>query len=186
MTEVRDAVIDEVTHRSRNLSTPESVELIERHHRNELPGIDRGTLAAYAEALADEPNFEFDPDEFETRVDERLVGGETWVDDEALYDLGNDRISAYPRAWHDRLGGETDVREYVAYLQSDASGFAESDPYDEQGVPESTLLDVVPVVGRTDRDAVKAQIEDRRAAGEISQGADQHPNVRVRLESSDA
>jgi len=184
MTDVRDAVIEEVTHRSRNLLPTELVALIERHHHGDSPGIERETLTTYARALADEPNFAVDPEGIDQVVEDRLVDTETWAGDDALYVLGDDRISAYPRAWHDRLGGETDVREYVTYLESDASGFADSDPYDGSGIPESTLLDVVPVVGRTDRDAVKAQIEDRRAAGEISQGADQHPDARVNLESS--
>ena len=185
MTEPRDAVIDEVTQRSRNLSVPELVGFIECGHPD-TQGVSRETLAAYADVLADEPNFAFDTEAFGETIDDALVGTETWAGDDALYDLGDDRISTYPRAWHDRLGGETDVREYVRYLESDESGFADSDPYDGVGVPESTLLDVVPVVGRTDRESVKAQIEDRRAAGEISQGADQHPDARVQLDSPNA
>lgn len=177
------AVIDEVTHRSRTLSVPELVALIERHH-TEFQGVDRETLVAYGEALADEPDFAFDAEEFIEALDENLVDTETWAGDDALYDLGDDRISAYPREWHERLGGETDVREYVRYLKSDESGFEGNDPYDDAGIEESTLLDVVPIVGRTDRDAVKAQIEDRRAAGEITEGPDQHPDARVRLDHS--
>lgn len=183
MTDTRETVLDEATQRSRNLLVSELVALIERHH-TESRGVERETLAAYGEALAEEPNFAFDVGAFSEAVDERLVDSETWTGDDALYDLGDDRISAYPRDWHERLGGETDVREYVEYLESDESGFEESDPYDDAGIQESTLLDIVPVVGRTDRDAVKAQIEDRRAAGEIAEGPDQHPDARVQLDRS--
>lgn len=181
MSDVRTAVIEEATHRSRNLRPTETVGLIEQYH-TDAAGVGRETLGAYAEALADEPSFEFDPTEFDTAIDDALVDTETWVGEGALYVLGDDRISAYPRAWHDRLGGETDVREYIEYLESDESGFADEDPYDEAGITQSTLLDVVPAVGRTDRDAIKAQIEDRRAAGELTQPADQHPDARVELD----
>ena len=186
MTNVNDAVVERVTDRGRNLLLTEAVGLIERHHPSDARGLGRETLRAYAEAFAEEPNFGFAPEKFVESVDDALVGVETYVGDDALYDLGDDRISVYPRAWHDRLGGETDIREYVAYLESDESGFADNSPRGGRGdgIDQPTLLDVVAVLSDLDRNAARAQIEERRANGQIRQPADQHPDARVQIDRS--
>jgi hypothetical protein len=186
MTEVEDVVIETVIDRSRNLLLTELVGLIEREHRTESPGIARGTLGTYADVLADQPNLQFDPEQFANAIEDARIGTRTWVDDDALYDLGDDRLSVYPQAWHDRLGGETDVREYIEYLQSDESGFADGTPRGGRGdgIDQPTLVDVVSMLGDVDRNAVQAQIEDRRAEGQLQKSADQHPEARVELDRS--
>jgi hypothetical protein len=192
MADVRDAVIDEVIQRGRNLLLTELLRLIERQHPEESPGVTRGTLEAYADTLAGEPSIKFEANELMEEIDAARIDAETWVGDDVLYDLGEngengeDRLSAYPRGWHDRLGGETDVREYVEYLESDESGFTDDSPRGGrgEGIDQPTLLEVVSVLGDVDQGTVRAQIEERRAEGQLEQPADQHPDARVQLDRS--
>jgi hypothetical protein len=192
MADVRDAVVDEVTQRGRNLLLTELLRLIERQHPEESPGVTRGTLEAYADTLAGEPRIKFEANELMEEIDAARIDAETWVGDDVLYDLGEngengeDRLSAYPRGWHDRLGGETDVREYVEYLESDESGFTDDSPRGGrgEGIDQPTLLEVVSVLGDVDQGTVRAQIEERRAEGQLEQPADQHPDARVQLDRS--
>lgn len=183
MVEVDERVLAEATHRSQNLLMEELVKLIERYHSHEQPGVSQGTLEAYAQALEEEPNYEFDAEAFLSTVDERLTDTKTWYSDDALYEIDATRVSVYPPQWHEELGGSTDLRAYVQFLVDTDSGF-QSDTASGgagRGVPEQVLLDIVSVVGRVDRDTVKARLEDLRDRGELVQDADQHPNARVRL-----
>ena len=189
MVDVRDAVIDELTHRGRNLLLTEVLRSIERQHPSDGPGVTRETIAAYGDRLAAEPSFAFDTKDLLETIDEARIDAETWVGDDVLYQVGDgneDRLSAYPRGWHDRLGDETDVREYIEYLESDESGFADDSPRGGRGsgIDQPTLLEVVSVLGNVEREVVRAQIEDRRAEGQLEQPADQHPDARVQLDRS--
>jgi hypothetical protein len=183
--DLRTSVIDEATHRSRNLLLSELIGLIERSHPHSEPGLARETLAAYAEALAEEPEFTLDANEFIDTVEDSLLETETWVEADSLYAVGDDhdRISIYPIAWHDRLGGETDVREHITYLEGDESGFADGSPKGGigTGIDQPTLLDTVSTLGGIERDSVLAQIEARRSEGQLRKPADQHPDARVQL-----
>lgn len=182
MVELNEAVVAEVERREQNLLVEEFVELVERHHPHTQPGVTRETITQYAGALPDGATDHFGDGTLTETVDSRLTDSETWRGEDTLYALDDDRVSVYPNAWHRALGGSDDVREYVRYLRDEAGDF---EMFDSQGagrgIPEDTLLDVVTVVGRTDRDAVKAQVEERRDRGELVEGPDQHPEARVRL-----
>lgn len=183
MVEVDERVLAEAIQRSQNLLIEELVKLIERYHSHEQPGVSQETLEAYAQALEEEPNYEFDTETFLSTVDERLTDTKTWYRDDALYEIDATRVSVYPPRWHEELGGSTDLRAYVQFLLDGDSGF-QSDTASGgagRGVPEQVLLDIVSVVGRVDRDTVKARLEDLRDNGELVQDADQHPDARVRL-----
>lgn len=182
MTSINENIISEAEERNRNLLADELLKLIEIYHPHEEPGVSRETVAAYSEALTGGAQGSFDRGTFDETVNARLTDAETWADADSFYALGTDRISIYPGSWHDDIGRSTDVREYIRYLRDEADEF---EPFGSQGtgygIPESDLIDIVAVVGRTDPDAVKARIEDLRDDGAIVEGPDQHPDARVRL-----
>lgn len=182
MTELNDEVFAAARQRGRTLLTEELVALIERHHPHDRPGVEREVVTQYADRLDDETSYDFDRDAFIDEVDARLVDTETWQDTDALYAIGDDRVSSYPARWHDALGGSTDVREYVEFLLEETDGYLDDleSGAAGRGIPEDELLDVVSVVGRTDRETAKAAVEKGRDAGELAEDADQHPDARVR------
>lgn len=181
MTDINENVVTEAVQQGESLLAEDFVELIERHHPHEQPGVSRETIDQYTDALAVRDETDFDADGFTETLDSRLTDAETWQGHDALYALNDDRVSTYPANWHEALGGSTDVREYIRFLleaenfenlESGGAGY---------GVPQKTLLDIVAVVGRTDREAAKARLEELRDSGEVIEDADQHPDARVRL-----
>ena len=182
MTELNDEVFAAARQRGRTLLTEELVTLIERHHSHDRPGVARAVVTQYADRLDGETSYNFDRDAFVDEVDARLTDTETWQGTDALYALRDDRLSRYPERWHEALGGSTDVREYVDFLLNKTEGYV--DDLDSgaagRGIPENELLDVVSVVGRTDRETAKAEVEKAREAGDLAEDADQHPEARVR------
>jgi len=172
MTDLRRAVIDEAGSRSKYLTATEFLALVERGHPTDAPGVERGTVDAYAERLSDETPT-VDADGLGSELDDLTTEGETWTGDEAVYRVGDGRVSLYPAEWHDQLRGESDPRAYLKAF-SEAGAF-------ERGVPESTLLDVMATVGGVDRDTAKGNLEARRKDGTVVEDADQHPEANVFL-----
>jgi hypothetical protein len=189
MAEVNDAVVEEALQHSQNLLLREVVTLIERGHPDAgtTPGITRETLTAYAQEFGEETAFPVGPEEFRSAINDRLTDSETWVNDEALYEVSDTRVSVYPRHWHDALGGEVDIPSFLEFLQDEVSGvegdFTSGGAGD--GVPEDSLVDIVSVVGRTDPGSVKTRIETLRDEGVLAEDADQHPSARVQLRRRD-
>jgi hypothetical protein len=179
-----EQVLEAVGTERRTLLPEEVIELIERYHPHDQPGIAWSVLEAYATRLADDLGEQFDQEEFLETIEARLVDTSTWESDDALYKLDSKRLSLYPSSWHDHLGGSADLRAYVQFLTDKAPNFS-----DEQtagggagkGVPEQFLLDTVNLIGRIDRATVKSRLEDLRDSGELVEDADQHPNTRVQL-----
>lgn len=195
MVETNEQVLEEVRQQGDMLMTRELVSLIERHHSHEQ-GVSRETIEAYDEAITNDDTLSFESGEVTSAVENRSVEGETWVDDQSLYSIGDDRVSAFPARWHEKLGETTDLRAYVSLIGDVMEGEGKladpysSDPEDDEGasggglgsgVPEQLVLDAVSVIGGTERDAVKEQLEERRTNGELVQDADQHPDARVYL-----
>lgn len=170
--EPRDDVVDEIVHRGPT-TTQQTVALLERGHRHER-GIERSTLDDYAEALDERADFEFDPEGFYTDLEDALVDDGAWVSEDALYRVGDDRISRYPERWHDELGGSDDVAAFVSLLNDSPS-------VEHGGVNEEALLDVVAAVGRVRKDDAKAELEHLREEGVVVEDADQHPDAGVYL-----
>jgi hypothetical protein len=180
MVQINDRVLTVATQRGQNLLNEEVVALIERYHPHERPGVSRETLEAYATALANEPQYHFDVEEFLEAVDEQVIDVETWAGEGMLYRV-DDRLSAYPARWHAELGGSTDVRKYLRFLREEAPGFTHDAAGAGQGIPEETLLDIVATVGRTDRKEAKNALTQLRQRGELVEGPDQHPDAGVQL-----
>jgi hypothetical protein len=189
MTEVNDAVVEEALQHSQNLLLREVVTLIERGHpdTDTTPGITRETLTAYAQEFGEETAFPAGPEEFRAEIDNRLTDSETWINNEALYELTDDRVSVYPRHWHDALGGEVDIPSFLEFLQDEVTGVEEdfTSGGAGDGVPEDSLVNIVSVVGRTDPESVKTRIETLRDEGVLAEDADQHPSARVQLRRRD-
>lgn len=193
MVETNEQVLEEARQRGETLLTREFVALIERHHLHEQ-GVSREMLEAYDEAIGNDDVIPFEVGEVTSAVENRSLDEETWVDDEALYTIGNDRVSVFPARWHEKLGDTTDLRAYVSVIEDAIEGDADPDSEEPQGgmgssvggglgsgVPEQVLLDAVAIISGTDRETVKDQLEERRTNGELVQDADQHPEARVYL-----
>lgn len=185
MTAVNDAVVEEVLQHSQNLLLREVVSLIERKHPDAAttPGITREVLTAYAQEFGEETAFPAGPEEFRAAIDDRLTDSDTWADNDALYELADDRISVYPSRWHDTLGGDVDIPAFLVFLQDEASGVDDAFTSGgvDDGVPEDSLIEIVSVVGRIDPDAVKARLEALRDEGVLAEDVNQHPHARVQL-----
>ncbi len=178
---VDESVIEEITKHSQNVLFRELLLMIERSHP-ETAGISRETIDAYASELGGTTAVEFTPEELLDTVDDRLVDTDTWIDTNTLYPL-DDRISVYPARWHDALGGTVDIPAYIRFIEDEVDGndadLTRAQPGD--GLHEQDLLDLVAVVGRTDRETAKSRLEQLRDRGEIAEGADQHPDALVYL-----
>lgn len=181
MVELDEDVLDEADHRGESLLPVDLVALVEQHHDDGRPGVPRDVLAAYADALAERTDFRMDADAFHSTIDERLTDAETWAGRDALYEVGGNRVSRYPAGWQDALHGSTDVREYVAFLMGEDPAFVEEFAGAGRGIPEETLLDVVSVLGGVGRGDARAALNEARDAGDVVEGADQHPDARVYL-----
>lgn len=183
MVELDEDVLEELQHGGRSLLIEEVVSIIERTHLDDRPGVSRETVTAYADALDSDPDQRFDVETFRDELESRLTDSDTWAGDDRLYRLNSDRISSYPAAWHDRLGGTTDVRTYVVFLQEEVPEFKEDVGRGGAGpgVPQDQLLDVVSIVGRIERQEARALLQKLRDEGELVEDADQHPNAGVML-----
>lgn len=180
MTETDERVLDRI---NQTLRLDGLIVLVERFHSHTQPGVSRETVDRYAEPFSASIGEGPDVDAFHEEVDSRLTDSRTWSGGDSLYELGSGQISRYPAEWHDRLGGTTDVRRYVKFLQEEVPEFKDDIGQGGAGpgIPEQPLFDVIAVVGRTDRDEVRAKVAEFRDRGEIAEDADQHPNAGVVL-----
>ena len=177
MVELADDALEEIRSRTETLTLRDLVRLVETYHLDDRAGVDRETLDAYLVAL------EYDPDEIGAELDERLTDSVDWEQDGALYDLGDERISAFPSTWHETLGGTTDLTEYVRLIQEDVTetqGTTE-EAVQESGVPEELLLRVAAAMADMDRQEAREQLKDLRKRGVVEESTDQHPQGTVRL-----
>jgi hypothetical protein len=182
--DLSESVLEAAFDRGETLLVDDLIALAERADENAdgAPGVTSDRLVAYVEELS-RRGLAVDPDGVRTAVEERAVESETWVDADALYHVGDGRVSIYPRRWYDELAGETDLTRYVAVVLDDVgdseSAFAQGGA--GPGVPERVLLSVAGVAGGLTRDEAKAELERLRDEGVVVEDADQHPNARVRL-----
>ena len=184
MVEINERIVAEADDRGESLLVDEFLTLIEQYHSHDRPGIAWETLEAYPDAMAGtDYGHGHDMEGVLDAVDERLTDGDSEYATDAFYRLDDDRVSVYPTRWHDELGGETDLREFVRFLAAiDPEGDSGADLGGSgRGVPEGVLLDAAGIVGQTDPETVKSRLEDLRQQGELVEDADQHPNARVRL-----
>ena len=183
MADLNDRIIQEAADEGESLLVDDFVRLVEQYHTHDRPGVAWETLEAYAHRLDDATAEDrFDADGVLDAIEGRITDGASYEDD-AFYRLDDDRVSLYPSQWHDDLGDETDLTEYVRYLtgrDTDAEGGAGIDD-DRGGVPQRMLPEVVGILGGTDPDAVEAELRSLRNEGELVADTTQHPNSRIHL-----
>lgn len=182
MAEPDQAVIDEAVHEGDSMTHGELFDLIERSD-DEYPGVDPEVVETYARELAAREDYAFDAEGFLDIVDERRVDEEEWAGPDHVYELDGDRLSQYPPAWHEELGGSTDAAEYVRFVTEAEPMFIEelSRGGAGEGIPEDTLVRLIATVGRVGKDDARAAIEEARDRGDIVEETEQHPQARVYL-----
>lgn len=182
MVEINDEAIGEAVHEGDTMLLGDLVDIIERYHDDD-PGAPWEAVKAYARELASRRDYQFDAEGFLDEVRDRLTDDESWVDHDRLYQLDGDRISQFPARWHAELGGSTDAAEYVRFVQTEAPEFVEQlgRGATGSGIPEDTLISVIQVVGRVDREEAAGAIQRALDDGALDEGADQNPQADVYL-----
>ena len=180
--ELSEPLLDEAGEHSEYGRPHDFVALAERYAPEDEPGVSRAWLFAHVEVLDEESGL--DEAAFRTALEEVTTDSETWVDDAAVYELGEDRLSAYPPAWHEALGGVTSLPRVVRYLLEE-SDYQSVTGGPGHGVPEGDLFDVAAAVAGFTRESAKAALEDCRADGRLAEDVDQHPAAKVYLPDSD-
>lgn len=183
MDDFDDEVFERAVHRGESMDYGDFFDFVERFHDDGRPGVSRDALAAYAEELTSRRDFSFDAGGFLDAVDERATDAETWAGPDRFYLLEDDRLSKFPARWHDRLGGSTDVAEYLRFVQDETEGFLEdlAKTGAGAGVPEDTLLHMIEVLGRVDHEGATEALSRARHEGEVVEELDQHPQTDVYL-----
>lgn len=175
MAEVREDVVEQLEKHQETMRLEEYVRLIETHHRTDGPGVERETLADYAEAVY------FDVDL--SAIDDRLTDSDGWESGEHLYELDDGRISNYPNDWHETLGGTDDIRDIIDTIHSDVDepeGTMQEAVTDE-GVPEEKIYRVCKAIADIDEQKVRDRIKQLRKDDVIEEFASQSRNPRIRL-----
>ncbi|MFC4450493.1 hypothetical protein [Halorussus aquaticus] len=176
MTEVREDVVAELDHESEVMTLREFVRVIETHHANEGRGVPRELVEEYADAV----RYDVDLDS----LDDRTTDSDEWREGGRFYDLGEGRISIYPRDWHETMASTDDIRDVVEIIQREVTA-AEGDMWEavseERGVPEEKVFHVGEVVAGIDRDDARDRIKELRKNGEIEEFASQHRNPTIKL-----
>ncbi|HET7323616.1 MAG TPA: hypothetical protein VFJ06_04730 [Halococcus sp.] len=199
MVELEERVLSAAKEREA-LSVDDLLRLVQQHHSPDEPGVAHDTLMEYGRALTD-ANLtldarsdplrgtapEFTDGTLEHELDERLTDDESWVGEDALYELDDDRVSIYPAPWHDALDGTTDLTECIRFIR-DESGFKEAPGVGTgTGVPEELVLDVATVIGGFSPEEASTRLEERKEQGEIIEDRTtaQGSGLSVRGESDD-
>jgi hypothetical protein len=176
VTETRQHVVEQLEKHQETMRLDDFVRFIEIDHPTDGPGVNRETLADYAEAVY------FDVDL--SAVDDRLVDNDEWVEGDHLYEVGENRISVYPPDWHDALSEAGEIRDVLEVIQAEVTqpeGDSREAVTEERGVPEEKLLRVSKAVAGIDRDRAREELKRLRENDEIQEFASQHRNPSIRL-----
>lgn len=168
-------VLLELESRAQNLLVTDLVWVLENEHEADEPGVSRDRVDAYVEELGES----LDADALRAGVENQLTNSETWVSADALYEVTPDRISRYPRRWHERLGPDTEVVEYVRVLNDAMEDPQRSDASD--AVAEEFLIETLCVLGDWDDEDAWEELEELRREDVLVEHPDQHPEAGVQL-----
>lgn len=180
MVQIDDDVLAEARRQGQNLVVTDLVWLVERAHDTDERGVSRDRLDAYLESLDES----LDADALAEAIRERVTDGEVWAGESALYEVGGGRVSRYPADWHEELGPDADVVDFVRVLNDRL----DDPPYSgaNDAVSEDFLVDVVAVLGDGDPEAARSRLEDLRTDGVVEEYPDQHPQAGVRVADADS
>lgn len=177
MTELDEDVLNAMRVQGEKLLVDDFVFLLEEHHRNDdgdKPGVSRSLIEAYAEHLSADVEMMLDPDALLAAIDDRLINGETWSDENAVYSVGSDRVSVFPQQWHEKLRGSTDLRSYVEVMSEDVTT-----PDTEPGIRRQQVVDAAAIFAGMDRDEALERLTELRWEGQLASDADQNPESNV-------
>lgn len=181
-TDLSETVLDELSSRGETLTVHDLLRVIERYDTG--PGVSDDRLDAYIEALGDSG---FDEDALHEGLDTRLVDGDVWESEDAVYRLDGG-VSAFPPRWHDALTGERDLTRYVATMTAAVDGGSAGYNHGGRGagVPEKLLWDTAVVFGEYNYAEAMDEVDRLRDADLLTADADQHPNARIQLTTDGA
>ncbi|WP_267643628.1 hypothetical protein [Haloarchaeobius amylolyticus] len=182
MVSLDSRTLDSLFQRGRWLTFPDFVRIVEGGHPHDEPGLPRAVLDAYAQALVDDLGgaAPFTVEALERRIQRHLTD-DGWSR-LTVHEVGDDRISYYPPAWHDKLTDETDPREYVAVMQEDVDPTAaDASSRFHPRVPKEHLLNAMVVLGGMSRQGATERIDDLRKRGELLVYPFQNPEADVLL-----
>lgn len=175
VTELHDAVLEEAAERGERLLVEEFVELAERRHDG--PGVPESVLDDYLEELSGESDV--DAAALRSLLDDRRTDSETYENADAVYEVGDGRLSAYPAAWHERLDADDSLAAFVATM----TGSMDEPPRSgaSSGVAETDLVDAAVTLGDRSRADARGELEALRDQSVLAESADQHPRAGVTL-----
>ena len=178
--ELDSEALDTAEERGQYLLAKELLTFIEEYDDQVDRGVHIDRLEAYADALDERGVQSVGAEQMDALVEADRTDLATWVDADAIYDVG-DGFSAFPARWHDELRGEEDVLRYVDVIDDDLSGGEKETATGAtgDGVPQDLLLDAVSALGPFSRDGAKSEIERLREEGYVEELADQHPQARI-------
>ncbi|MCU4800986.1 hypothetical protein OB920_11455 [Halobacteria archaeon HArc-gm2] len=178
--ELDSEALDTAEERGQYLLAKELLTFIEEYDDEVERGVLVDRLEAYADALDERGVQSVDAEQMDELLEADRTDAETWVDSDAIYDVG-DGFSAFPARWHDELRGEADVLRYVDVIDDDLAGGEKETATGAtgDGVPQDLLLDAVSALGPYSRDGAKSEIERLREEGYVEELADQHPHARI-------
>ncbi len=180
MTELDPAVLDTAEPRGQYLLPRELLTFVEQYDDTVDRGVPLERLEAYAAELDERGVQSVDADQIDAVVEEDLTDAEEWAGPDAIYRV-DDGLSAFPPRWHDELGGEDDLMEYVDLI---SGAFAAGEKHTAtgaagEGVPQQLLFDAATALGPFTRDGAREELERLQKEGRVEEGADQHPEARV-------
>ncbi|WP_459193539.1 hypothetical protein [Halosimplex sp. J119] len=184
MAEPNQAVVDEIVHEGESIGARGIVELIERYDQG--AGVEPETIEVYADELEARDDYAFDGRDFLAHVDENTTDAEWW-EGGVYYEIGEDvddhRISLFPAAWHEHLGGSTDVTEYVEFILDEDPDYLDDLSLGGPGggVPEKAVVEALMLIGQVDRPDANTRINEARERGDVVEDADQSPEAHVYL-----
>jgi len=182
-----DYVLEQAEREGESLLVGELLLYIERYDADERPGVSDAQLDAYVEALAEKNVFPRSADVVREQIDRRTEDSEAWTGEDAFYRVGTDRVSNFPKRWHEQLGPEDDLRAFVRVMTEDI----ETSPHGTdrggqgRGVPQQLLLDAATVLADYDRGDAKTELEELRDRGDLEMDADMNREGRVQLPDRD-
>ncbi|WP_232687410.1 hypothetical protein [Halobacterium zhouii] len=177
MDQIRDDVIDTVQNHWERLLVDDFVEIVERHHADDEHGVEYDLVEEYFDDLAARADFDVGP--MREQFEERLTDDQSFADEHAVYEVGEDRVSAYPLEFHEALDEGGSLADLVAAMTAsmdDTAGSAAA-----AGVPEDGVVNAGSAILGTDRTEIRTRLEDLASEGELEIEASQHPRSGVSL-----
>ncbi|MFD1599843.1 hypothetical protein [Halobellus rarus] len=175
--------LDELIHKGRYLYPTDVVNIIERFHSVEGPGVPRAVITAYVDEFIRRlgPRAPFSQDRFARLLDGRVADLDMWLP-HTIYEVAPGRVSVFPPTWHRLLAGVHDPAQYVGVIGEDLAaakgvGTGESLP----PVPKQVLIDAMMVLGGLDRRTAGGFIKQARLNGRLVVEPFQNPNASVWL-----